>query len=97
MSGAHVHDASLVVARMRAAFRSCYNRSLHDDPKNQGELRLVLRVRPDGGVHSVDAAPRGSLSAPLVTCVRARARHGRFNVSGGRDATVTVPLSFELD
>ena len=97
MSGAHVPDAPLVLARMRAAFRSCYNRSLDDDPKNQGELRLVLQVGPDGAVRSVDGSPSRSLSAPLVNCVKTRVRHGRFSVAAGRQATVTVSVRFELD
>jgi len=97
VSGAHVSDAALVLARMRAGFRSCYTRSLDDDPKGHGELRVVLRVRPDGGVQSVDGAPSGSLSAPLVNCVKARVRVGQFHVMGGGNATVTVLIRFGLD
>lgn len=96
VSGASVADAGLGVARMRAGFKSCYHRSLYDDSAQQGELRLALQLGPDGAVRGVEAAASGRLSGPLISCVKARARHGRFELTDGDSATVTAPVTFAL-
>jgi len=93
-SGAAVSDAALAVARMRAGFRHCYNRSLVHDPEAGGGLHLTLTINADGGVHDVDAAPSGRLPEAVVHCVRARARAAWFAMAAGGTARVSVPLTF---
>jgi len=94
VSGAAVPTAPRVVAAMRAGFRGCYQRSLQQNPKSQGQIRLTIEVQPDGAVHSVTSAPSGILSEGAVACVTARARVGQFTATDGGNATVVATVSF---
>lgn len=94
VSGAVVSNAARVVAGMRAGFRQCYNRSLQQNPKSQGQVRLTLEVQPDGAVQSVTSAPTGTLSEGSVACVTRRARVGQFAVTDGASATVSTTVTF---
>ena len=94
VSGAAVSNAARVVAGMRAGFRQCYNRSLQQNPKSQGHIRLTIEVHPDGAVQSVTSMPMGILSEGSVACVTARARAAQFSVTDGGSATVFATVTF---
>ena len=90
-----VGNASQVVAGMRPAFRSCYQRyGLAENPDAAGSIRLTLRVGAGGEVAGVSASATGSLPAAVVSCVETRARAGQFNVPEGGSAVVVVPVTF---
>lgn len=94
VSGAAVPTAARVVAAMRAGFRGCYQRSLQQNPKSQGQIRLTIEVQPDGAVQSVTSAPSGILLEAAVACVTARARVGQFTATDGGNATVVATVTF---
>jgi hypothetical protein len=94
VSGGMVSNASAVVAGMRAGFRSCYQRSLQDNPGIEGRIQLSIRVGPGGEVIGVNAAPSGNLPGSVVECVKQRARSGQFDPPQGGAATIVVPVTF---
>lgn len=57
-------------------------------------LHRMGQVGPEGAVQAIDARPSEALSAPLITCVRARAHLSRFDVTPGDAAIVAVPITF---
>jgi hypothetical protein len=94
VSGGNVSNAARVVAGMRAGFRNCYNRGLAENPDAQGSIRLTIRVGPGGEVQGVSAAPSGSLSPTVVSCVQARAQAAQFDAPEGGSAVINVPVTF---
>ncbi len=94
VAGGRVGNASSVVARMRAGFRSCYNRGLAKNPDASGRISLKIRVGPGGEVTGVAASSSGNLPASVVSCVKGRARAGRFSPPEGGSAVVSVPVTF---
>lgn len=94
VAGGNVGNAASVVAGMRAGFRACYNRGLATNPDASGKIDLKLRIGPGGEVTGVAAATSGNLPESVVSCVKGRARSGRFSPPDGGSAVVSVPVSF---
>lgn len=94
VAGGTVGNAASVVAGMRAGFRACYNRGLATNPDASGKIDLKLRIGPGGEVTGVAAATSGNLPESVVSCVKGRARSGRFSPPDGGSAVVSVPVSF---
>lgn len=89
-----VGGASRVVARMRAGFRACYNKGLASNPDAAGRVTLKLKIGPGGEVVGVSASSSGNLPGSVVSCLKSRARGGRFAPPEGGTAVVTVPVTF---
>lgn len=95
VTGGAVSGASRAVARMRAAFRRCYNVGLASNPDISGKINLKIRVGPGGEVTGVAASTSGNIPGSVTECVKARARQARFSPpEGGGTAVVAVPVSF---
>jgi hypothetical protein len=89
-----VSNAASVVARMRAAFRACYQRGLDNNPDIEGKITLTLKVGPNGEVQSVTPSTTGNLPSDVVGCVQSRARAAQFDPPQGGTAVVQVPVTF---
>lgn len=94
VAGGTVGNASSVVARMRAGFRACYNRGLAKNPDASGRISLKIRVGAGGEVTGVAASSSGNIPASVLSCVKSRARSGRFNPPDGGSAVISVPVTF---
>jgi hypothetical protein len=93
--GGPVSNAARVIAGMRAGFRNCYQRGLALDPTAQGSLRLVINVTASGAVTSVAPSTlSGSLPAPVVACVVARARAAQFAPPESGSPVVSMTVTF---
>jgi hypothetical protein len=93
-AGGQVSNASRVVARMRAQFRSCYTRGLSSNPDIAGRISLRLSIGAGGEVTSVTASSSGNLPSSVVECVKGRARAGRFAPPEGGMSVIAVPVTF---
>jgi outer membrane biosynthesis protein TonB len=87
-------SASKVIIDNTAQLRSCYERRLKINNILQGDMRLKVKVGPNGKV--VATAVSGSLHDEAVfACVRNLASTWTFQVpSGGTCAVVQVPFQF---
>jgi hypothetical protein len=95
VTGGSISDAERVVARMRPAFRACYNDTLKSNPDVFGSVRISAQVGARGEVRS--ATPSASdLPPAVVACVVRRVKTGHFEPPQGAHATVTFPVTFVL-
>jgi len=94
-SSAPIANAEAVVRRgLFPRARACYNRSLQQDPSQQGKVVVSIRVGPSGEVASATAAQCNGLSASMCACVAAAARNLMFEPPSGGTVTLTVPMNF---
>lgn len=92
--GGDVSNAQSVLATMRPAFRSCYNRGLQTNPNMKGSLRITARIGPNGEVVVANPAGGNGLSKEVIDCVVTRVKSARFSPPVGGGATIVLPVSF---
>jgi hypothetical protein len=95
MTGPIAEPERVVRSQLYPAARRCYQRALHDDPTQKGELVVVMRVDPSGEVSSSTIANIKGLSATVKNCVRGAANRLFFSQSVGGEVDVT--FTFEMD
>ena len=83
-----------VVAGLRPAFKSCYQRGLAKDPSLAGSTTIVTKVEPDGRVGA--SSPRGTagLGDEVTACLAGVVGGARFDPSPA-GATLEIPVRFE--
>lgn len=89
----NVSNVSRVVAGMRAGFRACYNQGLAQNPDMSGSVRVTAVIGPNGEVRSATAAPSGSISGAVASCIASRVRSSQFDPPEGGTATVVIPVT----
>ncbi len=85
-------DAAQTVARLRPAFRSCYNKGLQADPTMEGRIVLTARFDASGDVTSVTKKGGSGLSTDVEQCMIRRLRNASFSPSPG-GGSVDVPIT----
>jgi hypothetical protein len=80
------------IARLRPAFRRCYEGGLSEDPWMVGSATVVARVGPGGKLVWASIDDNRGLSAGVAQCMLDVVRHASF--PGGPEATVHVPVRF---
>ena len=93
-AGGPVADAEQVIARLRPAFKSCYNRGLTEDPSMAGRIVVVVQVAPSGDVVNVTKDSGSGLSADVESCIMKKTAHATF--SAGPGGTLKVPVTFVM-
>jgi len=89
----NVSNVARVVAGMRAGFRACYNQGLAQNPDMSGSVRVTAVIGPNGEVRSASAAPSGSISGAVASCIASRVRSSQFDPPEGGTATVVIPVT----
>ncbi len=92
-----VDNAARVVMGMQPGFHACYRQELANNPDAQGKVRLTLQIGAGGEVDSVSATRSGNLSSGLISCMKRRARSGRFDPPSEGSAVIDVPVSLVLN
>lgn len=78
----------------RRDFRSCFRKTLHRNPTQDGRVAIVLRVGSDGRVLDVEEYGACELEGEAIACMKDIARRLRFPPPAeGRD-TITIPAVF---
>ena len=91
--GGAVKNAGSVVARMRGAFRRCYESGLASNPELQGAVTLTVKVGPNGEVQSVGGGG-GALSS-IVGCLKGVVQGAAFSPpEDGGGAIINIPITF---
>jgi outer membrane biosynthesis protein TonB len=86
----------MLLNRMRAGFRRCFNKSLQKHPKQTGgALRLRLEVGPNGEVTAAKVETSAPMDAELLRCLEARAQSAQFNPPDGGSAELIVPFNLK--
>ncbi len=93
VAGGSVSNAQRVVAGMTAGFRRCYTNGLSVNPDMTGAVRVTAKIGPSGEVLSVSAAPSGSISGDVASCIAARVRSAQFDPPEGGAATIVIPVT----
>ncbi len=89
-----IPDAERVIARLRPAFRACYNRGLATDPSMSGNFVMSLKVSASGDVTDATKASGTGLSSEVEQCILRRAKGASFTPPGGSGSTLQVPITF---
>jgi hypothetical protein len=93
-SGA-IHDAANTVAKMRDAFRTCFQTVLDREPSNRGgTVRLSICVACDGSVQSVHAES-AAFDRALLVCMSHVPALASFQKPIGGMSIVNIPITFE--
>jgi len=88
-------SAASTIARLRPAFRACYNRGLASDPTMSGNIVLEIEITASGDVASVTKVGGVGLSSDVESCIVRRARSASFDpIGGGSGTKIRVPISF---
>lgn len=91
-------NAARVVAGMRAAFRSCYNRSLQTNPVAHGVVRVRTQIAAGGEVTAAQATPSAAFPSLLIPCVEARVRAAQFEpAKDAKPSEVSFQVRFEVE
>jgi hypothetical protein len=88
------HGADQVVAGLRPAFRTCYQRGLSVDAEMSGRTVLVAQLASDGTVVRAWAVETYGLSAPVVECMTGVVQGARFPAPSDPDHEIRIPLTF---
>ena len=97
VAGGTLPNAARTVARMRGAFRACYNQGLAVNPDMAGTVTVTARIGPNGEVVMATASAGGTMSRAVADCIAARVRGAQFDPpEGGSGATIVIPVRFEL-
>jgi hypothetical protein len=74
--------------------RRCYERDLRRTPSLEGQLRLSIRIAPDGQVARAQVSHHPALSDALKQCLMQEARQWRFpRPAGGGGVSFELPLN----
>jgi hypothetical protein len=96
VDGGHlpVANAEAVIARLRPAFRACYNKELAVDPLEEGCVTIVVRIAPDGSVTSAEPRFVDGLSPAVTLCLASLLRDAHFDPPGSAGSVLQVPAKF---
>ncbi len=83
----------MVVTKMRADLRRCYNRAVKVDPNLRAVIRLTIDVAPDGSVTKVTPHSTPPVPSELEQCLVAAAAKVAFDAPGGSGATFELPIN----
>lgn len=78
----------------RHDFRSCFRRTLHHNPTQDGRVAIVLRVGADGRVAHVEEYGACELSGVAIECMKAVAKRLRFPPPAAGSEVITIPAVF---
>lgn len=84
-----------VVRRYRRAIGRCYDRSLKRDREIEGRLDILVTVRPDGRVQTVQLETKKFAGSPLAVCIERSIAGWRFPAFAG-ETPQDVLLPFSL-
>ena len=96
VEGGKVANAERVVASMKAGFRACYNRGLVSNPDARGEIRIAIKVGPEGEVTEASLEPTGTLTDEITDCVRRRAEMANFVAPEPSSSQATISFTLTL-
>lgn len=79
-----------------SAFQYCYNKSLQNDPKLNGELKVRFVIKEDGSVDGKEMEFEGSAAkdGDLTSCVQRVFSRMKFPSPKGGEVVVNYPLNF---
>lgn len=85
------------IARLRSAFRACYNRGLAIDPALAGSVNLTIKLAHDGSVASVAKTGGAGLTSDVETCIQDTIRKTHFEPPDPQQmsSTINLPLRFQ--
>lgn len=92
-----IEDIQKTIARLRGAFRACYNRGLATDPMLAGSVNLTIKLAHDGSVSSVSKSGGTGLTLDVETCIQDKIRSTHFEPPDPQQmsSTINLPLRFQ--
>jgi hypothetical protein len=80
----------------REGFRCCFDVWAKDHPGAQGSVRMVLKLKPDGSLISVDFADTAGRVAEVEPCIAELAKTLSYPRSpSGKESTFRYPFDFK--
>jgi hypothetical protein len=82
---------------MRQGFRECYQIGLWNNPRQGGNVRLVLTIDAQGRPASVTPVGGSGIERMVIDCLVKVARRGSFMPRTSTDGSIIVPIKLGSD